>query len=101
MKLKAKETKIYFLIFLTSLIYAPVLSWWQKRDSISYSENTWLTVVVGVGYVLLYLSRLLDLKSWVRVCTSFFLACIPIIIRSLLLNARHNRAFDRHSGGGR
>ena len=101
MRPKSKETETYLLVFLTSLVYAPTLNWWQKRDSISFNENTWLTVVIGVGYVLLYLRLLLDVKTWLRVCSAFFVASIPIIIRSLLRNAHNNRAFDRHNGGWR
>ena len=89
----------YGLIFLTSLIYAPLLSLWQRRDPIGFNDNTWLTVVIGCGYTLLYSRLLLDREAWLRICNCFFFACIPIIGRSLLQNSTRNRQLERFNGG--
>ncbi len=91
----------YAVIFLTSMIYAPLLSLWQRRDPIGFNNNTWLTVVVGCGYTLLYARLILPAWAWLRICKCFFFACIPIIARSLLLNSLRNYDLDRNSGGRR
>lgn len=83
---------IYGLLFATSLVYAIVLqvSWKYYRQALD--EYTWLTVVVGVGYVLLYLRFLIPLEYWLLVCQAFFIACLPIIGRSLYNNLRRRKA---------
>lgn len=95
-----KEQKVYSLIFATSLAYAPALTWWHRRDPIGFHSNTWLTVVIGVGYTILFLRLLLAPQAWFRVCAAFFFASLPIIARSLLQNANHNREFNQFTKGG-
>ena len=94
-----KPKSVYLLLFLTSCIYAPLLTLWQRREPVSFAEHTWLTVVIGCGYILLALRLLLDLNCWLRVCSAFFFACIPIVSRSLLQKANHNRRVDRFERG--
>lgn len=94
--MKSKTT--YALIFLTSLIYSPLLSLWQKIEPISFYNNTWLQVVIGVGYVLLYLRLLLSPRYWFKVCVAFFFASIPIIARSLLHNGKRNSELQKFNG---
>jgi hypothetical protein len=89
---------VYVLIFLTSLIYAPLLSLWQRLDPISINGNTWLQVVFGVGYVLLYLRLLLRPQTWLRVVSAFFFASIPIIARSLFHNGQRNVELQNFNG---
>lgn len=95
-----KDSAVYTLIFATSLAYAPALTWWHRRDPIGFANNTWLTVVIGVGYTILYLRLLLSPRAWFRLCAAFFFASLPIIARSLLQNANHNRKFNQFTGGG-
>ena len=92
------EKRTYSAIFLTSLGYAPFLSWWKRADAISYSQTTWLQTAIGVGYVLLYLRLLLDGRAWFRLCLGFFLASIPIVVRSLVENSLNNRDFKQYNG---
>lgn len=92
--------KIYALLCLTSCFYAPLLSLWQRRDPITFNDYTWLTVVIGVGYTLLWLRFLLPLRAWLRVCAAFFVAALPIIARSLHQNICRYRRFHQFNGGG-
>lgn len=83
---------IYGLLFATSIVYALILQLLWKHYRQAFDDYTWLTVVVGVGYVLLYLYKLIPLESWLTVCQSFFMACLPIIGRSLYNNLRRRKA---------
>lgn len=83
---------LYGLLFATSIIYALLLQLLWKHYRQPFDDYTWLTVVVGVGYVLLYLSLLISLDSWLTVCMAFFVACLPIIGRSLYNNLRRRKA---------
>lgn len=96
-----KPHRVYGLIFLTSLVYAPLLTTWQRRDPVGFNNNTWLTVVIGCGYTLLYSRLLMPFNAWLRICTAFFVACIPIIGRSLLQNIERGRELDQFYNGGR
>ena len=96
-QLNQKQT--YSAIFLTSAAYAPLLSLWQRKDPIGFANSTWLQVVIGVGYVLLFLRLLLDPKAWLKVCCAFFLSCLPIIARSLLHETQRNQRLHRFNGG--
>ncbi len=98
---KTKASVIYILIFVTSLIYAPVLHLWQRADPVSRYQNTWLATVIGCGYVLLYLRTILDLKAWLRVSSAFFFASIPIITRALIDQGIHNRQHNGFSSKAR
>lgn len=83
---------IYGLLFGTSIIYALILQYLSKTYRQALDDYTWLMVVVGVGYVLLYLYLLLPLTFWFRVCLAFFVACLPIISRSLYNACRRRKA---------
>jgi hypothetical protein len=83
---------IYGLLFGTSIIYALVLQILWKHYRQAFDDYTWLTVVVGVGYVLLYLYPLLPLGAWLTVCKAFFVACVPIVGRSLCNNLCRRKA---------
>ena len=89
-----KEATIYTAVFVSSLAYAPVLSWWKRAEPISYHQYTWLQTTIGVGYVLLFLKALLNIQSWIKVCVAFFFSCIPIVGRSLLEVGIQNRDFS-------
>lgn len=83
---------IYGLLFGTSIVYALMLQFLWKHYRQAFDDYTWLTVVIGVGYVLLYLYLLIPLKSWLAVCLAFFVASLPIIGRSLYNNLRRRKA---------
>lgn len=89
------DTFIYTMLFLTSVIYAVVLQWWWRADPDGFDDNTWLTVVIGVGYVLLWLRPIIPLDAWLDFGKGFMVAGIPIVFRSLYNNARRNRRFQR------
>lgn len=74
-----------------SASYALLLQWWSRDYPESFDDNTWLTVVIGVGYVLLHLAVLIPLRYWILVATAFFVASLPIIGRSLYNRARQRR----------
>ncbi len=84
-----------------SVVYAVGLQHWQRHFPESYDDLTWLTVVIGCGYVLLLLALVLPLEWWLRVCGAFFVACIPIIFRSVWnLSRRRRQANGRLERGG-
>jgi ABC-type spermidine/putrescine transport system permease subunit II len=83
---------IYGLLFGTSIVYALALQVLWKTYQQAFDDYTWLTVVVGVGYVLLYLYLLIPLEAWLRVCATFFVACLPIITRSIYNALRRRKA---------
>lgn len=83
---------LYGLLFITSILYALFLQWAWRHYRQVFDDYTWLTVVVGVGYVLLYLYLLIPLEIWLTVCKAFFVACLPIIGRSLYNNLRRRKA---------
>jgi len=78
-------------VFLTSGAYWVILDWWYAKDADSYDANTWFLVVVGVGYVLLWLLAIIPLEIWLRVFAAFLSAAVLIIARSLVINAQRNR----------
>lgn len=82
---------VFASLFGFSLVYALVLQWWHRTYPESFDDNTWLTVVIGVGYVLLHLGAALSLAAWLIVATAFFVASLPIITRSLYNAAHHRR----------
>ena len=87
---------VFVSLFILSVLYALVLQWWNGHYPESFDDNTWLTVVIGVGYVLLGLFFVLSVESWLRVCAAFFFASLPIIARSLVNAAHRRRAANRH-----
>jgi hypothetical protein len=87
----SKEWIIMLAIFLTSGGYWLLLDWWYGHDADSYDANTWFLVVVGVGYVLLWLLAIITLEIWFRVFMAFVSAAVLIIARSLVINAQRNR----------
>jgi hypothetical protein len=91
MKRRLFNLSIYAALFLASVGYARALQWWSGHYPESFDDLTWLTVVVGVGYVLLGLRVLLSLDAWLRVCSAFAVACLPIIARSVWNHARNRR----------
>jgi hypothetical protein len=90
------DKSVYTAIFGTSIVYAPLLSWWKRADPVSYHQTTWLQTVIGVGYVLLYLRLLLTQENWFKVCVAFFFSSIPVIGRSLLENGTNNAKYRRN-----
>jgi chromate transport protein ChrA len=83
---------LYGLLFTTSIVYALLLQLLWRTYRQAFDDLIWLTVVVGAGYVLLYLYMLIPLESWLSVCTAFFVACLPIIGRSLYNSLRRRKA---------
>lgn len=55
-------------------------------------QQTWLTVVIGVGVDLLILAFALPLETWLLVCAPIAASALGIIGRSLLLQAEAHRA---------
>ena len=86
-------------LFVLSVAYAFVLQWWATRWPESFDDLTWLTVVIGVGYVLIALGCLLELGAWLRVCGAFAFACVPIIARSVVNHARRRREANGYLEG--
>lgn len=87
----AREWIVMLAIFLTSGAYWILLDWWYTRDPDSYDATTWFLVVVGVGYVLLWLLAVIPLEIWLRVFMAFVSAAVLIVARSLVINAKRNR----------
>jgi hypothetical protein len=85
------DRQVYLALWLLSVAYAVVLQVWSQRWPESFADGTWLTVVIGVGYVLLGLGFLLSWEAWLRVCAAFFFACLPIVCRSLVNHAKRRR----------
>lgn len=83
-------------IFLTSGAYWVILDWWYKADPAGYDENTWLMVVVGVGYVLLWMTLIVPQEIWLKFFFGFISASVLIITRSLKINIQRNRRFREH-----
>lgn len=83
---------LYGLLFTTSVVYALLLQLLWKTYRQAFDDLTWLAVVVGDGYVLLYLYLLIPLEAWLAVCMAFFVACVPIIGRSLYNILRRRKA---------
>jgi hypothetical protein len=98
---KPNQFKTYSLIFLTSLLYAPLLHWWQRVDPVGRYNNVWLATVIGCGYILLYIRKHLKLKDWLTVCTAFFYGSIPIVAQALIHQAIHNRKHNNFNSAGR
>lgn len=88
----------YAAIFITSVLYAPLLSIWKRVEPIGYHQTTWLQTVIGVGYVLLWLRVILSWPVWIKVCAAFFFSSIPVIIRSLTETALQNRDYNKFNG---
>lgn len=82
---------VFVSLFCFSLAYAVVLQWWHRTYPESFDDNTWLTVVIGDGYVLLHLAAVMPLTYWILVVCAFFVASLPIILRSLYNAAHHRR----------
>jgi len=76
---------------LVSLLYAVVLRAWSRSYPESYQDNTWLTVVVGVGYVLLALAVVTNLVVWLRVVVAFGVAGVPIVASCVVSAAQRRR----------
>lgn len=95
-----KEPLVYIALFMTSLIYAPLLTWWKRKDPISFSDHTWFQVVIGVFYVGVWLKPLMRPPDWEKMVKGFVLASIPIIARSLFINACNNHKVKTFNGGG-
>lgn len=89
---------VFVALALVSLAYALALQWWSRQYPESFDDLTWLTVVVGVGYILVGLAFVLDLAAWLRVCAAFAFACLPIIARSVINHARRRREANRRLG---
>lgn len=85
-------------IFLTSVGYAILLQKWQRYFPDSFDDLTWLQVVVGVGYVLLWLRLIIPLQYWLIICTAFFFACLAIVFRSIW-NTAHQKREVKENGG--
>lgn len=90
-EMTVKEWLVMAGIFLTSGAYWVILDWWYDRDADSYDANTWFLVVVGVGYVLLWLLLIVPLEIWFRVFLAFLTAAVLIVTRSLVINVKRNQ----------
>ena len=93
------DWKVFGALLVLSVIYAFLLQLWCKHWPESFSDNTWVTVFIGVGYVLGGLGFLLDWQAWLRVCAAFVFAGGPIIVRSLVNHARRRRAANGYWEG--
>lgn len=82
---------IFCLIFASSLIYYHILQWWSKEYPEHFDDNTWLTVVIGCSYVILWLATIIPFEYWFRIIVGFGVACLPIIYRSHKNNAQRRR----------
>jgi hypothetical protein len=85
------DRQVYLALLLISVVYAIDLQIWSQKWPESFADNTYVTVVIGVGYVLLGLGFLLSWEAWLRVCAAFFVACLPIVARSLVNHAKRRR----------
>lgn len=82
---------VYAVLFSISVIYAITLHVWWKHYPQSFAELTWLQVIIGNGYVLLGLAVTLPLHDWLHTCAAFFFASLPIVFRSVFVNAGNQR----------
>ncbi len=85
------DKQVFLALWLISVVYAVVLQVWSQKWPESFADNTYMTVVIGVGYVILALGFLLSWEAWLRVCAAFFFACLPIVARSLVNHAKRRR----------
>jgi len=85
------DQNVFFVLFLASIFYAVILELWFRQWPESFDDLTWLTVVIGVGYVLLALLYLIPLEEWLKVAAAFFAASLPIIARSVINVSRRRR----------
>jgi hypothetical protein len=85
------DKQVFLALWLISVVYAIDLQIWSQKWPESFADNTYMTVVIGVGYVLLALGFLLSWEAWLRVCAAFFVACLPIVARSLVNHAKRRR----------
>lgn len=87
------------LLFLTSVLYAILLEWSERRFGF-VSAYTWLTVVVGVAYTL----GILALLSWqasVLALVMFAVSGVPIVGRSIINDmVQRNERMDYHERRG-
>lgn len=102
-KLILPNWPIFLSLFCFSGAYALILQWWSRNYPESFDDNTWLTVVIGVGYVLLHLAGIMPFTYWLQVAAAFLVASLPIIGRSIYNHARHRREtndwLDRNTTG--
>jgi hypothetical protein len=95
------DKQVFLALWLISVVYAVVLQVWSQKWPESFCDNTYMTVVIGVGYVILGLGFLLSWEAWLRVCAAFFFACLPIVCRSLVNHAKRRReanGFNKDGG---
>lgn len=85
---------IWWCIFATSIVYAYLLQLWANKWPESFDDNTWLTVVIGDGYVVLWLGAIISFDAWAKLCAALLVACIPIVYRSVR-GARGQRGRER------
>lgn len=78
------------LAFIWGIIWAAVLSLTHLGRYLACQE-TWLTVVIGVGADLLLCRLFLTLRQWLSVSAVIAASSVGIILRSLLLQR------DRHA----
>lgn len=84
---------VLVVLFLTSILYAIVLQWSERRWGF-VTAYTWLTVVVGVGYTLLGLA-VLNWKASALAFGVFAVSSVPIIARSIINDmAERNERLD-------
>lgn len=81
----------FLAIFGTSIGYYFVLKWWSQKYPEHFDDNTWLAVVIGCGYVILWQILILPFDCWFKLIIAFFVASPPIIYRSLHNNAKQRR----------
>lgn len=93
------DCQVYLGLWLASVVYSVILQVWSQSWPESFCDNTYMTVVIGVGYVLLGLGFLLSWEAWLRVCGAFFFACLPIVARSLVNHAKRRRAANHFDEG--
>lgn len=87
-------TGVLLVLFLTSIIYAILLQWLERRWGF-VSAYTWLTVVIGVGYTLCGLA-FLNWKAAALALLVFVVSSVPIIARSIINDmAERNERMDR------
>ena len=71
----------YAILGLLSTIYAIALQ--TERGKWLATDRTWYSVVAGCGMVLLMLLSVLPFDMWLRVVAAFFVAGLPMVIRSI------------------
>lgn len=89
---------IYGALFITSVIYAFLLSFAARRIPELFDDFTWITVVIGVAYTVIIYSIRTNWTQFVELTFAFAVAGIPIIIRSIIIAVarlrRHNQVFN-------